>query len=178
MTEDAVRSKSRIEPLLRAWGHYYGERPPREWDEHGDDLAPIPPGPLARAIDYSGGDLAPYRSARGMRRLRGVPSSWGFDPLKSKETHTHRISMPEDVPRQVQRVQEFALLLHSFDTLRGTVLRYEFCTRGPQVEKAARLTLVGIPASLRQYREALAYALGWMESKLDDTDADGLRRTL
>jgi hypothetical protein len=128
-------------------------------------------------MEVGGGELAPHgRSARGMLRIRnaGVRSAkaqaWGFDPLTANETRSHRTSVPEDIPREVQQVQAFALRLHRMDTLRGTVLRYEYCTRGPQADKAAALVLVGLPISLRQYREALAFARGWMESKLFDSD--------
>lgn len=161
-----MASKSRIDPLLRLWGHYYGEHKPREWDEDRS----FGPHPIATAMEYAGGEceVARHRS-RDVRRMRGVPT-WGYDPVSAHETRSRRVSTSDDIPPFVQRVQNEAVALHRIDTLRGTVLRMEFCTRGPQADKAAQMVRFGMSISLRQYREALAYSLGWMESRLSIVD--------
>lgn len=162
-----IATKSPIEYLLRKWGHYYGERAPKEWDEAGEDESQLTGShPIARAMEFSGGDGHSLgRHARGMAKLRGTPT-WGFDPVTCSETRSRRISVPEDVPRDVQLVQSAALELYRFDTLRGTVLRFEYCKRGSQSEKTAMLVTAGLSVSLRVYRESLSYARGWMESRL------------
>lgn len=156
-----------LEAMLRLWGRYYGERAPTEWDESGDDPASLTANhPIARAMEFAGGDeTVPQRSAFAMRRVRKVPT-WGFDPVVCTETRSRRIATPEDMPRVVQRVQAAALELYRIDTMRGTVLRFEYCKRGRQIEKAAALAVVGLPTGLRIYRESLSFARGWMGARL------------
>lgn len=155
-----------LETLLRAWGRYYGERAPKEWDEGEDESQLTISHPLARAMEFAGGhEPISLRAARGMRKIRGTPT-WGFDPVACAETRTHRISTPDDVPPTVQRVQRAALELYRMDTMRGTVLRFEYCKRGRQADKCGALSALGFPMGLRMYREALANAKGWMEGRL------------
>jgi hypothetical protein len=156
-----------LEAALRAWGRFYGERPPPEW---GDEPEPQPLGagvhPIARAMEFAGGRDKPVgRAASSMARVRGTPS-WGFDPVACSETRTHRISTPDDVPPIVRLVEAAAMTLYRQDTLTGTILRWEYCKRGKQIEKAAMLVTVGLNAGVRVYREKLAYAKGWMQSRM------------
>jgi hypothetical protein len=162
-----------LEKMLRAWGHYYGEKKPREWDESGEDPSSLTRShPISRAMEFSGGEATVSgRSARGMRKLRGTPT-WGFDPILCRETRTHRIAVPDDIPPHVARVQTFALELYRIDTLRGSVLRWEYCKRGAQAEKAAALTAIGLACGLRVYRESLSFARGWIGARLLGNDDD------
>lgn len=155
-----------LEAMLLLWGRYYGERKPDEWDE-GAEASLTDNHPIARAMEFAGGDESiPQRSARGMAKLRGVPT-WGFDPVVCTETRSKRISTPDDMPVVVQRVQSAALDLYRLDELRGIVLRFHYCTRGTQFEKAARVSDVfSKTIGIRTYRESLSFARGWMGSRL------------
>lgn len=160
-----IKPNDELEAMLRLWGRYYGERPPPEWDEL-EPADATASHPIARAMEFAGGDNSPAsRSARAMSKLRKTPT-WGFDPVVCTETRTRRIATPEDMPPVVQRVQRAALDLYRLDTLGGTVLRFEYCKRGPQVEKAALLATVGFPVGVRVYRENLAFAKGWIGARL------------
>lgn len=153
--------KPTLDELLRAWGHFYGQRPPPEWDESLGEPAPTGTHPIARAMEFAGGDESPsIRSAGAMRKIRHVPT-WGFDPLVCTETRSHRISTPDDIPVMVQRMQRTWLELCKANQFLGTVLLYEYCMRGTQGYKAEELDI-----GTRVYRESLARALGWMESRL------------
>jgi hypothetical protein len=159
--------KPTLEDMLRAWGHFYGEGKPKEWDEAADDPSAMTIShPIARAMDFAGGDESPSgRSARAMKRIRKSPT-WGFDPVVCTETRSFRIATNDDIPQIVQRVQRAALELYRIDTMRGTVLRFEYCKRGRQIEKAAMMATVGLSCGVRQYRESLQFAKGWMDARL------------
>lgn len=170
-----------LETLLRAWGAAYGERPPPEWD--GEDRPGVAIHPLARAMDFAPGKHA--ASVRGLttahrlgverRRMMAqdlpgvqvVPAAF-VDPIPCTESRSiHNASRDWPVSDILQQVQRAALDLHRIDTLRGLVLRVNYCTRGTQFDKALAVTQrLGSPVRLRVYRESLAHAKGWMHGRL------------
>lgn len=160
----------KLEAMLRAWGHFYGERRPKEWDEAAEvgEANLTASHPIARAMEYAGGQaVSRARSAWGMKKIRGGVPLWGFDPVKGKDTRSFRVSTPDDVPREIQRIQTIWLELYRADTLRAMIVQTEYCRRGTQGEKAAMLKAQGFAVGLRVYRENLAFARGWIESRLE-----------
>jgi hypothetical protein len=105
--------------------------------------------------------------ARDLLGVRTVPAAY-VDPVRCVETRSGRNEATDwPVPTELQRVQRAALDLHAIDTLRGLVLRINYCTRGSQEDKSGTVTaLIGSPVRLRVYRESLAHAKGWMHAKL------------
>ena len=72
-----------------------------------------------------------------------------------------------NLPAHLRVVEAASLELYRIDTLRGLVLRQEYCGYGRQDDKAEKVGLaVGSPVGLRIYRESLAMARGWMLAKL------------
>jgi hypothetical protein len=70
-------------------------------------------------------------------------------------------------PPHLRPVEQAAKELYRLDTLRGLVLRQEYCGYGPQTEKAERVSVaIGSRIGLRVYRESLAHAKGWMQGRL------------
>ena len=73
----------------------------------------------------------------------------------------------DSTPAHLRPVAAAALELYRVDTMRGLVLRQEYCGYGPQAEKAERVSVaIGSRIGLRIYREALAHARGWMLARL------------
>lgn len=72
-----------------------------------------------------------------------------------------------NLPAHLRPVEAASLELYRLDTLRGLVLRQEYCGYGRQDEKAIRVgEVLGAPVGLRVYRESLAMAKGWMLARL------------
>lgn len=142
-----------LEARLRRWGHCLGEH-----TGSGDDIPEADRTrnhALVRAAQFPPGNVA-GRSARAMAKIRGVPS-WGFAPAVCTETRTHRLSMPEDTPKDVQQVQAAYLRLHGYSEPLARVLLAQYQTQGAQREKAE---IMGI--TYRTYQRRLADAKGSM----------------
>lgn len=168
-----------LDNLLREWGglsKYVEERGEKPTDFHA----------LARALDYAPGTRARAairlagRDGRDRRKLmarelvacgvRLVPQDY-VDPVRGKENRGggggNGGRARDTTPPHLKPVQEAALALYRIDTLRGLVLRQEYCGYGCQSEKADKVGLaIGSPVGLRVYRESLAHAKGWMHARL------------
>jgi hypothetical protein len=174
-----------LETLLRAWGRVYGERPAVD-DNDGTGPATHP---LARGMEFAPGKRIVLIRQRtnmdrgGVARRRMMAQAAGgatvglrvlqaayVDPVPCVETRPAIFGLGErsrPVPPELQRVQRAALDLHAIDTLRGLVLRINYCTLGPHDDKALDVgQRLGSPVGLRVYRESLAHAKGWMHGRL------------
>jgi DNA-directed RNA polymerase specialized sigma24 family protein len=87
-----------------------------------------------------------------MSKLRHSPS-WGFAPVVCTESRTHRISVPEDTPQDVVRVQSAYERLLGYSPPLALVLLAQYHTHGAQSEKAE---ILGI--RVNRYRERLSGA--------------------
>lgn len=159
-----------LDVVLRWWGRLYGEAPPAEWEE---DRTLTGTHPLARAMEFAPGRKADTTGYLGRARMRGGvvggAPAWAREPMPCKETRVvagRALGGGRPIPVEVQQVESAALALHRVDQVRGLVLRAEYCKRGPQAEKAEWVTAQGFPVGLRVYREALAFAKGWMQGRL------------
>ena len=100
--------------------------------------------------------------------VKAVPMAY-VDPVPGKTSHHAgpRERIADSIPPHLSRVYYAAQELYRIDTLRGLVLRQEYCGYGPQAEKAERVSVaVGSRIGLRVYRESLAHAKGWMHGRL------------
>lgn len=94
------------------------------------------------------------------------------DPVRGRDdsrTITPRERVADSIPPHLRAVNAAALELYRIDTMRGLVLRQEYCGYGPQSMKADRVSLAlgdGRTMGLRVYREALERARGWMLGRL------------
>ncbi len=170
-----------LENLLRKWGRCYGERPPAEWE--GEERPGVAVHALARGMEFApgkritlirqrtnmdrGGQDRRRMMARDIPGLRMVPASY-VDAIPCTETRSGRSEARDwPVPSDLVRVERAALDLHRIDTLRGLVLRVNYCTRGTHEDKAAVVTLkIGSSVKMRAYRESLAHAKGWIHARL------------
>ena len=168
-----------LEQLLTEWGalsKYQQARTEGATDFHilqrARDFAP---GTRARAAQRLIGRDGTARRTYMARDLavcgvRMVPMAY-VDPVKgsgsSKGGGISDAPVRDNTPLYLRRVEQAALELYRIDTLRGLVLRQEYCGYGPQAEKAERVSVaVGSRIGLRVYRESLAHAKGWMHGRL------------
>ena len=147
-------------------GAPYGEGAPKEWQE---DSTLTGTHPIALAMQF-----APGRAAREVGvawRRRRTRDNW-VDPMPCKETHQpagHAVLLGGSSVRftpAVELVQSAALALYRQDQVRGLVLQLQYCRRGSQSDKAAMIAAQGHRMKLRAYREALAFAKGWIGARL------------
>lgn len=173
MTEDE------LDTLLIEWGglsKYQQSRAEGPTDFHVLQRArDFAPGTRKRAaqrlVGRDGGERRAYM-ARDLQAcgVRKVPMDF-VDPVKgygaSKGGGICDSPARNSTPVHLRPVEQAAKELYRVDTMRGLVLRQEYCGYGPQVEKAERVGLaIGSRVGLRMYREALAHARGWMMAKL------------
>ena len=102
--------------------------------------------------------------------VRIVPMAY-VDPVRAQDSRSHgpRERVVDSVPTHLRAVNAAALELYRIDTVRGLVLRQEYCGYGSQSMKAERVSLSlddKRPMGLRVYREALERARGWMMGRL------------
>lgn len=164
-----------LERLLTEWGalsKYEAEKREGASDFHVLQRArDFAPGTRERAIKRiigRGGTERRTMMARDLAAcgVRIVPMSF-VDPIRGKDSRNigPRERAGESMPDHLRRINNAALELYRCDTLRGLVLRQEYCGYGPQAIKAERVSLALAhpkPMGLRVYREALAGARGWM----------------
>lgn len=167
-----------LEELLRRWGRMYGEGAP---NDDGDDVgfaSMVGAGtahPLAVAMEYAPGrrgirtlDVA-YR-----RMVRPGEKAWSRDPVRCTETKHYAGALyfsgaeTGRVEPEVSRVEKAALDLYRVSTIRGLVLRAQYCKRGSQQDKTDWINAQGRGSvlKLRMYREELAHARTWMQGRL------------
>jgi hypothetical protein len=147
-----MKTPDELEARLRLWGRVLGEH----GDGNGDDIPDADRTrnhALVRAAQFPPGNVS-GRAARAMSKLRHSPS-WGFAPVVCSETRTHRISVPEDTPQDVVRVQSAYERLLGYSPPLALVLLAQYHTHGAQSEKAEML---GIP--YRTYQRRLSDARG------------------
>ena len=111
--------------------------------------------------------MAASLSACGVRIVRQD----FVDPVRAKDTRSHgpRERVADAIPAHLRAVNAAALELYRIDTVRGLVLRQEYCGYGSQSMKAERVSLAlgdGRPMGLRVYRESLERARGWIAGRL------------
>ncbi len=155
-----------LENLLREWGRAYGENAPREWEE---DCTLTGTHPIAQAMEFAPGRAQRTVAVAWQRKRR---HEYWIDPMPCTETRQssgHAVLLGGSAVRftpVVEQIQTFALALYRQDTVRGLVLQAQYCKRGRQTDKAAWVTAQGHTMRLRAYREALAFAKGWIGAKL------------
>lgn len=168
-----------LEELLQEWGalsKYQQARTEGASDFHvlqrAKDFAPGTRAKAARRLIGRDGYERRAYMARDLAAcgVRAVPMSY-VDPVKGTESRKgggiSDAPARDDTPPHLRRVKAAASELYRIDTLRGLVLRQEYCAYGPQVEKAERVSeALGSRIGLRVYREALAHAKGWMQGRL------------
>lgn len=160
MTADELESR------LREWGRAYGEGRPKEWQEEATLTGSHP---IAQAMQFAPGKAQREVAVAWQRRRR---RDYWIDPMPCKETHQssgHAVLLGGSSVRftpQVEVVQSAVLALYRQDVVRGLVLQLQYCRRGSQSDKAAMMAAQGHRMKLRAYREALAFAKGWVGARL------------
>lgn len=166
-----------LDTLLCEWGalsKYTEQRKEGAGDFHALARAlDFAPGTRARAairlVGRDGGDRRRLMARElGACGVRLVPQDY-VDPVRGKENRGGGLGGAgrDTTPAHLRPVQAAATELYRVDTLRGLVLRQEFCGYGCQSDKAVKVgQAIGAPVGLRVYREALAYAKGWMYARL------------
>lgn len=170
-----------LEEQLRAWGHAQVGR------HAANDDADTGPGshPIARAREFApmtrdkfarqvagrdGRDRRRMMAGKsGVKGMRIVPM-WACDPVAGKESKL--VAAPDaqidrGIPPEVKWIDRAAIELYRQNTLRGLVLRMEYCGFGFQSDKAAAVSsAIGSTITLRQYREELRLAREWMRGRI------------
>lgn len=165
-----TRAPDHFEELLRRWGRVYGEAPPTEWEEEGSGS----PHPLAVAMEYAPGRLGRAVSVAYKRVTRPGERSWSRDPIPCVETRQASSALyftgasSSQVAPELARVEAAVLALYRINTLRGLVMRGQYCRRGPQAEQVEWINGLdrGISLTLRSYRDELAHARTWVHGRL------------
>lgn len=183
-----------IDPLLEAWGRYYGESVV-------DTVGELPEGArspdvhsLARAQRMAPGTrqeaLARHLDRGGQARralmgaaagLRGILPAHFVDPVPCIESERVGRNAEQDpnYTAAVRAVQAAWLSLQRHDELQGTIVRVQYQVRGmTQADKVdvvdARRRAAAIegdhdppaPISLKRYRDELRMAKCWMHARL------------
>lgn len=157
-----------LERALQSWGRHYGERRQSEWDEDGSASMIVGGGtahPIARAMDF--GTRGDKRNPVAYRRPREAVKNWR-DPIRATATRPQAgAAIPVEFSRDplADEVERAVMTLQRFDTALGTVLRFQYCRRGTQAEKAVWMSK-RIPVTLRTYRDMLVRARCWMQGRL------------
>jgi hypothetical protein len=165
-----------FETLLRRWGRAYGEHAPPEWQEEGDaSLVMVGAGgahPIAVAMEY-----APGRAQRmvsvAYKRPRDAVRFWR-DPVAGKETRHYAGALyfsgaeQSRVEPAVSKVEKAVMDLFRINTLRGLVMRGQYCRRGPQSEQVEWINGLdrGIQTDLRNFRYELGHARTWIHARI------------
>lgn len=166
-----------FEELLRRWGRVYGEQAPPEWAEEGAaSLLMVGNGthPLAVAMEYAPGKVDRTVSVAYRRRTRPGERDWSRDPIACTESRHYAGALyfsgneQARVAPEVSKVERAAMDLYRINTLRGLVLRGQYCRRGPQAEQVEWINGLGrgIAVNLRSYREELAHARTWVHARI------------
>lgn len=157
-----------LERALQAWGRVYGERRESEWDEDGEQSLMVGGSvhPIAIAMDFAAkGDKS---NPVAYRRPREAVKAWR-DPAYAKVTRSPKGAMLGAFSRPVDpvaaRVEDAVMSLQRIDTALGMVLRFQYCRRGTQAEKAVWMS-ERVPVTLRTYRDMLVRARCWMQGRL------------
>lgn len=172
-------TEQELEQLLAEWGalsKYQQARTEGATDFHvlqrARDFAPGTRAKAARRLIGRDGYERRAYMARDLKAcgVRVVPMDY-VDPVKGTESRKgggmSDLPPRDDTPPHLRRVNAAASELYRIDTLRGLVLRFEYCGYGPQAEKAERVSVaLGSRIGLRVYRESLAHAKGWMHGRL------------
>lgn len=176
--EGAPMTEDQLNALLAEWGAL--AKYTRAIDEGGGgrDLhilhrnMDFAPGTRARAAARLAGRDGRTRRAFMARELsacgvRIVPADY-VDPVPCKSPRRFAtVSDRHSIPPHLRAVESASLELYRIDTLRGLVLRHEYCGYGRQADKADAVgAALGQRIGLRIYREALAMARGWMLARL------------
>lgn len=153
-----------LETLLRRWGRVFSRPPAQEWDEDSSGGSAGLTSALLSRLHVGEGARTPKRrkpfdplnDIRGMLKLtaRGKESRGG--------------SRVWNAPPDIEACEVAALALYRFDTLRGVVLRVEYCIPGRQREKAYTVGQTeGVSRiTLRRYRHELDFARAFMAGSL------------
>lgn len=167
--------REELDDLLRFWGYHYGPR--RAELEVGaglygqSTLADLGRPKIIRQI------ASMDRAGVARRRLLGkeaglidesgaarVVPGWAVETVRCAETRTGaaKILAPDfSVPPEAMRVERSVSLLGRAEMSLARIVRAEFCSFGPQREKAQSF---GIERNA--YRERLAEAKGWIRRDL------------
>lgn len=173
-------TEEELEEGLRRWGRVYGEAAPQEWGEERVDEAHV--GGFAggfRCALAGAGMMARGGAARvtdvAWRRSRAALARAPFsDPVRATETRTHKGALHFSgaevgrVEPLAARIERAVVDLYRINTLRGLVLRAQYCKRGRQAEKVEWINGQGrgIQTNLRAYRDELAHARTWLHGRL------------
>lgn len=164
-----------FENLLRLWGWTFGPR--RQAQEEGAGLYGVSalaglgrPATIRQTTTMDRGGLARRRmlgAAAGLvgkdGEVQAMPA-WAVEPVRGTPTRTAaaKVLAPDfSVHPDALRVEQAVIRLRREEHELATVVRTQFCTFGPSIEKAER---VGV--KLGVYRERLAEAKGWLRRDL------------
>ena len=172
-----------IDPLLEAWGRFYGETVLDTGGEiHENAHAPdvhalaraqrLAPGTrqeaLARHLDRGGqARRALLGAAAG---LRGVLPAHFVDPVPCIESDRVGRNAEQDphYTSTVRAVQAAWLSLQRHDELQGTIVRVQYQVRGMTQERKAEEVGIRLdrPIGLKRYRDELRMAKCWLHARL------------
>jgi hypothetical protein len=165
-----------FEDLLRRWGRVYGEQAPAEWEEEGTASLMAVGGaaahPIAMAMEYARGK-DDRMVAVAYARPRAAVRAWR-DPMPCTESRHYSGALyfsgseQSRVAPDVSQVERAVMDLFRIDTLRGLIMRGQYCRRGPardQVEWINGLDR-GIAVNLRTFRDELAHARTWVHARI------------
>jgi hypothetical protein len=170
-----MTTDSDFEELLRRWGRVYGEKAPPEWEEEGMASLMLVGGgahPIAVAME-----CAPGRAQRmvsvAYKRPREAVIHWR-DPVAGKETRHYSGALYFSGAEQariepiVSKVEKAVMDLFRINTLRGLVMRGQYCRRGPQSEQVDWINSLdrGIQTDLRNFRYELGHARTWVHARI------------
>lgn len=165
-----------FEELLRRWGRIFGEAPPPEWEEEGRASMPMQATahPIAVAMEYAPGKAGKAVSVAYKRQVRPGERSWSRDPITCTESRHYGGALyfsgasSARISPEVARVEVAVMDLYRINTLRGLVMRGNYCRRGGQAEQVEWINGLdrGISLKLRTFREELAHARTWVHARI------------
>lgn len=176
-------TEQEFEELLHKWGRVYGERPPRDTElAFGGSMEGAYNGfsgygdygvnPIAVAMEH-GSRNTKETAVAYHRPRRSVERGIWRDPTPCRETRHYRGALyfagaeQSRVDPMVVRVERAACDLFRIDTVKGLVLRAQYCTRGlSRVEKAAWVTAKGCAITARTYSDVLPRSRDWVHGRI------------
>lgn len=147
-----------LEPLLKAWGLAYAERPVNVVEPVTSYERRSASHPIATAQQFAPGRkerkamLAVQLSGVNRRRLMGrnaglvsehgaplpIPR-WAADPIRAKETRGYGRA-DRTVHPEIARIDQAVRSLEARNLVRGLCLRVNYCTAGTHAEKVEEVT--------------------------------------
>lgn len=155
-----------LERLLRKWGRWFGQLPPREWDEDSSQGVGMLTGVLLQRmrVGVAAVGVEPVLAERTIRGPHGeaVTIRQAFTAKGKQSEGGERPWLPD---LEAEGVEVAALHLYRYDRMRAVVLRCDYCLYGPRREvklPVAQKCLDFPKLGMRRYRMELDLAKEWM----------------